>query len=420
VRVSSPIPAQPAGVVSSYARCVCFPASLLPLTCMWRASRRGTTSLCRPLPGPCLLVTRSACAVSYEMSGDASVTWAHLGLAPSAAEVVALRCPAPRVLAVSAHALVAFLPAEAADGVTLRACCMRSGTCLWERVCAPAAAGALLSLRLSQDGRSLVATCAAGVFTVSALDGAPLKSVPTPAEVASSAPAPLGAGHTVPVLGGVCRWQRSLTGQKLTLSCADARLDVPLLCSYGVCTVAASPCGAVLLVAAAFPRGCVLRRFRLRVSPCFSRVGFLDLPLPIRLALREAVLCLRASLLRHVDASTFAGITDAICVALMAVVAAEQGEALQSLSLEALRQEQEAQHPGGLLLRRLARQLDVEPVPRARDCPRGMVLFHHAQEDQQKLVARALFKFMRRHRPAAAARRRTRAPRCALWRQRSP
>jgi hypothetical protein len=317
------------------------------------------------------------------MSGDASVTWAHLGLAPSAAEVVALRCAAPRFLAVSAHALVAFLPAEAADGVTLRACCMRSGTCLWERLCAPAAAGALLSLRLSQDGRSLVATCAAGVFTVSALDGAPLKSVPTPAEEdASSAPAPLDAGYTVPVLGGVCRTQRVSTWHQLTLSYADARLNLPLLCtSEGLCAIAVSPCGTMLLAAAAIPRGCVLRRFRLRVSPCYSRSAFRDLPLPIRLALREAVLCLRASLLRHVDASTFAGITDAICVALMAVVAAEQGEALQSLSLKALRQEQEAQHPGGLLLRRLACQLDVVPVPRARDCPRGMVLFHHALED---------------------------------------
>ena len=115
------------------------------------------------------------------------------------------------------------------------------------------------------------------------------------------------------------------------------------------------------------------------------RIAVRDLPRPIRLALRTAVLCLRVVLLPNVDASTFAGITDAICAALVAAVAAEQGEALQSLSLEALRTEQEAQHRGSLLMRRLrdTRGLALELVPRARDCPRGLVLFHQPLESDE-------------------------------------
>ena len=63
--------------------------------------------------------------------------------------------------------------------------------------------------------------------------------------------------------------------------------------------------------------------------------------------------------------------------------AAEQGEALRTLTVADVRRAREAEHPGGLLIaRHLARQLDDgAQVPRARDCPRGLVMFHRALDD---------------------------------------
>ena len=323
-------------------------------------------------------------------SSKTPVPWAHLGLAPSAAEVVALRCPAPRLLAVGAHSLVAFLPAEAEDGVTVRAVCMRSGTCLWERLCAPASAGALVALRLSRCGRALFATCAstASVYVISALDGVPLaahhavRDTDDAPSAACNEPKP---PFTAQVAGGMCRaWARSQAVHQLVLTYAEPQLDIQLAATNeGTSALATSPCGTVLLAAASIPRGCVLRRYRLRVSPHFSREAFRDLPLRLRLAVRELLLCVGASHLRHVDANTRAGIVDAICSALVAAVFEEQSAVLRSLAVvDTLRHSREAEtlrHPGGLLGRHLARQLgDADPVPRARDCPRGLIMHHRA------------------------------------------
>lgn len=308
------------------------------------------------------------------------MAWAHLGFAPSAAEVVALRCPAPRLLAVGAHALVAYIPSEYGQGVTVRACCMRSGTCLWERLCAPASAGALTALRLSRCGRLLFVTCAT-VHVVSALDGAPAAlhaaGCCLDGDAAPVAPGALAAR----VAGGVCRaWYKPLNKHFLALTYPEAQLDIPLLqaANEGTSALAVSPCGTVLLAAASIPRGCVLRRYRLRISPHFSREAFRDLPLPVRAAVRTMLLCVATRHLRHVDANTRAGIAEAVCAALVAALFGEQGAALRSLqAAETLRHAREAAHPGGLLARRLARQLgDADPVPRARDCPRGLIMHH--------------------------------------------
>ena len=328
-------------------------------------------------------------------STETPVPWSLLGLAPSAAEVVALRCPAPRqLIAVSAHALVAFLPAESADGVVVRAVCMRSGTCRWERLCAPASAGALVALRLSRCGRVLLASCASATspYAVSALDGAPTAAHHAARETddAPSAdhegPKPLFSAR---VAGGECRiWCRPPTSHRMVLTYAEPVLDIQLAdgTEGWPCALAISPCGTVILTAACIPRGCVLRRYRLRLSPHFSRGAFRDLPFRVRSAVRELLRCVAVSHLRNVDANTRAGIVDAICSALVALVFEEQSALLCSLaSVETLRHSREAEalrHPGGLLRRRLERQLDeADPVPRARDCPRGLIMHHRPLDD---------------------------------------
>ena len=318
-------------------------------------------------------------------SSEAPVPWAHLGLAPSAAEVTALRCPAPRLLAVSAHALVAYLPAEAEDGMTVRAVCMRSGTCLWERLCAPASAGALVALRLSRCGRTLFASCAsaASAYAISALDGAPMaqRLAARDTEDAPSAHAVLlNNVLSVQVAGGMCHsFAQPHLGQYVLLVDAGPQLNKQLsVTREGTSALAASPCGTVLLSAASIPRGCVLRRYRLRVSPHFSREAFRDLPSPFRAVVRELLLCVGSSHLRHVDVNTRAGIVDAICGALCAAVFAEQGAVLRSVGgVEAMRNARENELPFGPLARRLAQQLgDADPIPRARDCPRGLIMYH--------------------------------------------
>ena len=318
-------------------------------------------------------------------SSEGPVPWAHLGLAPSAAEVVALRCPAPRLLAVSAHALVAYLPAEAEDGVTVRAVCLRSGTCLWERLCAPASAGALVALRLSRCGRMLFVSCASAssAYVISALDGAPLAQhlAARDADDAPSAHAVLlNTVLSVQVAGGMCHsFAQPHLGQYVLLVDAGPQLNKQLsVTREGTSALAASPCGTVLLSAASIPRGCVLRRYRLRVSPHFSREAFRDLPLPFRAVVRELLLCVGLSHLRHVDVNTRAGIVDAICGALCAAVFAEQGAVLRSVGgVEAMRNARENELPFGPLARRLAQQLgDADPIPRARDCPRGLIMYH--------------------------------------------
>ena len=318
-------------------------------------------------------------------SSEGPVPWAHLGLAPSAAEVVALRCPAPRLLAVSAHALVAYLPAEAEDGVTVRAVCLRSGTCLWERLCAPASAGALVALRLSRCGRMLFVSCASAssAYVISALDGAPLAQhlAARDADDAPSAHAVLlNTVLSVQVAGGMCHsFAQPHLGQYVLLVDAGPQLSQQLsVTREGTSALAVSPCGTVLLSAASIPRGCVLRRYRLRVSPHFSREAFRDLPLPFQAVVRELLLCVGLSHLRHVDVNTRAGIVDAICGALCAAVFAEQGAVLRSVGgVEAMRNARENELPFGPLARRLAQQLgDADPIPRARDCPRGLIMYH--------------------------------------------
>ena len=324
--------------------------------------------------------------------------WAHLGLAPSAAEVTALRCPAPRLLAVSAHALVAYLPAEAKDGVTVRAVCMRSGTCLWERLCAPASAGALVALRLSRCGRTLFASCAsaASAYAISALDGAPMAQhlAARDTDDAQSAHDALKRPLSVHVAGGRCHgFFLPNIGHHVLLVYAGPFLDIQLetrpevtlsVSQEGTSALAVAPCGTVLLTAATIPRGCVLRRYRLRVSPHFSRKAFRELPLPIRAAVHELLLCVGLLHLRHVDVNTRAGIVDAICGALCAAVFAEQGAVLRSLGgVEAVRNAREDELPDGPLAQRLVRQLsDADPVPRARDCPRGLIMHHRPLDDQ--------------------------------------
>ncbi len=134
--------------------------------------------------------------------------------------------------------------------------------------------------------------------------------------------------------------------------------------------LAASPCGGVVVAAAAAPRGCVLRRFVLAPPRCFARAHGLEAHTPpLRAAVRAFLRCVASpgaaphALAMRLDAASLAGILDAIFSALVAAVARDTDA------------DAAAAPP---LLRALI--VEAVPLPRARDCARGLVLFHAAAE----------------------------------------
>ena len=138
---------------------------------------------------------------------------------------------------------------------------------------------------------------------------------------------------------------------------------------------AASPCGTTLLAVAAAPRGCVLRRYRLRPAPRFHRAAIAELSPSLRAAIRAVLACVAFprqsafALLQRLDAATRDGILDAVFDALVAAAAAEHD------GVQTAHAGRSTASPG---VHGARCEVFPLPVPRARDCPRGLVMFHTA------------------------------------------
>jgi hypothetical protein len=133
-------------------------------------------------------------------------------------------------------------------------------------------------------------------------------------------------------------------------------------------SVAATPCGAALVLASAVPRGCVLRRFRVAPPAGFSRVSARIHAPALRDAFRAFLCCVfvRGStpsaphaLHARLDAASRDAIVDAIFHALVRSHADDADDA-------------------NLLPVGVAAFVFAVPLPRARDCSRGLIMFHHA------------------------------------------
>jgi hypothetical protein len=205
-------------------------------------------------------------------------------------------------------------------------------------------------------------------------------------------PTPGRRGECALVAGGVCR----LGGVFASLgSHQSSTRSTRLLAGENEAFVAlaVTPCGAELVLASAAPRGCVLRRFVVAPSARFSRASARIHAPALRATFRAFLCCVFVAnhtppaaphaLHARLDAASRDAIIDVIFHALVRSLADDI-----AVAAVAARRQQELSCKVPLLgSYRMAADLraaaaaevvvDAVPLPRARDCARGLVMFHH-------------------------------------------